>query len=237
MGNGAIMGGMEEEVNGILVAAHELKAPLAVLRQLALSFDGLNDQNEHIRSEMVNVSERAMKQVNDLVRIKRLERGLFEMEPVTVRAVCDDVTRELAYLFRHNQRELFIKYSNRSRLVTANRELLHSVIYNFLINAMHYSGANTRAELTVKDHHDRVKVAVRDYGPALPMDVWREMKRGWIEKPTSIAMRPGSSGLGLFIASRFSRYMNAKVGAIRHRDGTSFYVELPISKQASLFEI
>ena len=100
---------------------------------------------------------------------------------------------------------------------------------------MHYSGEGTRAELIVRDRSDKVKVIVRDYGPSLPLDVWKEIKRGWIKKPTSIAMRPGSSGLGLYIASKFSRYMNAKVGAVRHRDGTSFYVELPISRQASLF--
>lgn len=228
-------GGMDEEVNGILVAAHELKAPLAVLRQLALSFDEMDAKGEHIRSEMVSVSERAIKQVNDLAKIKRLEDGLFEMEPVPVRMVCDAVTRELEYLFNHNKRELFIKYSNRSQLVVANKDLLYSVVYNFLLNAMHYSGEGTRAELVVKDYYDKVRIMVRDYGPALPMDVWREMKRGWVAKPTSIAMRPGSSGLGLFIASRFSRYMNAAVGAVRHRDGTSFYVELPQSRQASLF--
>ena len=226
---------MESEVDGILVAAHELKAPLAVLRQLALGLPGMDDGGEHMRSEMVSVSERAIRQVNDLTRMRRLDDGLFEMEPVAVRAVCDEVTRELEYLFNYNRRELFIKYSNRSRLVTANRDLLHSVVYNFLLNAMHYSGEGTRAELLVKDSKDKVKVVIRDYGPALPMDVWREMKRGWIKKPTSIAMRPGSSGLGLFIASKFSRYMNAGVGAVRHRDGTSFYVELPVSKQASLF--
>ena len=220
-----------------MVVAHELKAPLAVLRQLALSFDEMDTGGEHIRSEMVNVSDRAIRQVNDLIKMRRLDDGLFEMEPVAVCTVCDEVTRELSYLFTYNKRDLFIKYSNRSRLVTANRELLHSVIYNFLLNAMHYSGDETRAELVVKDFHDKVKITIRDYGPALPMDVWKEMKRGWIAKPTSIAMRPGSSGLGLFIASRFSRYMNANVGAVRHRDGTSFYVELPISKQASLFDL
>ena len=106
-----------------------------------------------------------------------------------------------------------------------------------MLNAMHYSGDGTRAELIVRDFRDRVRVIVRDYGPALPVDVWREVKRGFIKKPTSIAMRPGSSGLGLYIASKFSRYMHASVGAIRHRDGTSFYVELPSSTQASLFEI
>ncbi len=222
------------EVDGILVAAHELKAPLAVLRQLALSLDGMDNKNEHIRHEMVNVSERAIRQVNDLAKIKRLDDRLFEMEPVAVRAVCDDVTRELSHLFDVSRRDLKIKYSNRSRLVVANRELLHSVIYNFLLNAMHYSDAETVSTLTVKDEKNAVRIDIRDFGPALPSDVWREMRRGFIKKPTSIAMRPGSSGLGLYIASKFSYYMNAKVGAVRHRDGTSFYVELPISRQATL---
>ena len=222
------------EVDGILVVAHELKAPLAVLRQLALSLDGMDNKNEHIRHEMINVSERAIRQVNDLAKIKRLDDGLFEMEPVAVRAVCDDVTRELSHLFDISRRDLKIKYSNRSRLVVANRELLYSVIYNFLLNAIHYSNAETVSTLTVKDEKDKVRVDIRDFGPALPSDVWHEMRRGFIEKPTSIAMRPGSSGLGLYIASKFSYYMNAKVGAVRHRDGTSFYVELPVSRQAVL---
>ena len=84
---------MDVEVDGVLVAAHELKAPLAVLRQLALSFDGAGHEDERIRNEMVNVSERAIRQVNDLVKIKRLNDGLFAMEPVAVREVCDAVGR------------------------------------------------------------------------------------------------------------------------------------------------
>lgn len=227
---------MESEVDGILVAAHELKAPLAVLRQLALSFSDLAPKDETIRSEMVQISERAIKQVNDLAKIRRLEDGLFKIEPVSIREVCDAVTRELSLLFRYNNRDLFVRYSNRAGLVSANRELLYSVVYNFLLNAMHYSSEETRAELTVKESGEKIKVLVRDFGPTLPVDVWKEMKRGWLKKPTSIAMRPGSSGLGLYIASRFSRYMNAEVGAVRHRDGTSFYVCLPISKQLSLFQ-
>lgn len=223
-----------KEVDGVLVAAHELKAPLVVLRQLALSLGEMSLQDEHIRAEMINVSERAMRQVNDLTKVSRLEEGLFEMEPVAVRAVCDDVTRELEYLFKENRRELKVKYANRAKLVNANRELLYSVVYNFLLNAMHYAEEG-RAELTVGDSKGKVKILIRDFGPALPIGIWREMKRGWIQQPVSIAMRPGSSGLGLYIASKFSRYMGATVGVVRHRDGASFYVELPISKQASLF--
>ena len=226
---------MDSEVDGILVAAHELKAPLTVLRQLALSFKEMDKAGEEIRSDMIRVSERAIRQVNDLVKIRRLEDGLFKMEPVAVREVCDAVTNELDLLFKFNKRNLVVRYSNRSKLVTANRELLYSVIYNFLVNAVHYSDERSWSELTVCEMIGRVRILVRDFGPALPIEVWKEMRKGWLKKPTSIAMRPGSSGLGLYIASKFSRYMNAEVGAVRHRDGTSFYVNLPISRQMSLF--
>ena len=226
---------MDKEVDGILVAAHELKSPLTILRQLAFAFEGAGGKDESIRAEMISISERAIKQVNDLTKVRRLEDGLFVMEPVSVREVCDAVSHELEHLFNYDKRNLTVKYTNKARLVVANRELLYSVVYNFLLNAVHYSGIETTAELAVKDVRGKVNISIRDYGPALPIDVWREMKAGWIQQPTSIAMRPGSSGLGLYIASKFSQYMNANVGAVRHRDGTSFFVELPISKQASLF--
>lgn len=225
---------MNVEVNGIL--AHELKSPLALVRQLALSLDPTQPaQVARAQSQLISVSERALRQVNDLTKIARLEDGLFEMEPVSPRAVCDDVTRELSALFRYNQRNLHLHYSNKSRLVVANRELLYSVVYNFCLNAMHYSGTETSSELVVKDHHGKVRITIRDFGPALPTKIWRQLKAGWVEQPTAIAMRPGSSGLGLYIASKFSRYMHADVGAIRHRDGTSFFIDLPVSHQAALF--
>ena len=223
------------EVDGGLLVAHELKAPLAVLRQLAFALPEMDVDGERLRDEMVRVSERAMRQVNDLSRVRRLEDGLFEMEPVAVRAVCDDVANELTRLFEDRGRGLRVKYANRARLVNANAELLFSVVYNFLANAVRYSGEGSETLLSVRDSRGRVRVMVRDYGPSLPVGIWRKLKNGRIDEPVKVAMRPGSSGLGLFIASKFSRYMGADVGAVRHRDGTSFYVELDISKQASLF--
>ncbi len=222
------------EVDGVLVAAHELKEPLTVLRQLAFLLPEMDQSGEQIRQEMLDVSERAMRQVNDLTRIHRIEQQGCEMEPVAVRVVCDEVTNEVIELFDEKRQKLTVSYRNRARLVTANRDMLKSVIFNFLTNAIHYASEETTTKMSVMDTGGLVRVAVRDYGPALPTDVWREMRRGFVRQPTSIAMRPGSSGLGLYIASRFSRAMRAKVGAVRHRDGTSFYVEVPVSRQMSL---
>ena len=105
---------MSVEVNGILVAAHELKAPLSLMRQLALSLElaPAKDQSR-IKSQLVGVSERALRQVNDLTKIARLEEGLFVMEPVSVRGVCESVWREISELYRFEGRQLRPALRNR----------------------------------------------------------------------------------------------------------------------------
>lgn len=228
---------MQSEVNGILVAAHDLKAPLCLVRQLALSLELAPDSaaRGQIQSQIVNVSERALRQINDLTKLARLEDGLFALELVSVRGVCDEVYRDLAPLFRQDGRQISLKYHNRRRLAIANRDLLSSIIRNFCTNALRYSNEETESRLEIIDAGGRIRIGVRDYGPSLPQKIWRKFREGGLDQPTAIAMRPGSSGLGLYFASEFARYMQAELGVTRHRDGTSFFIDLPVSKQASLF--
>ena len=231
---------MKSEVFGanssVVVVAHELKAPLSLMRQLALSID-FEDSVDGVREvgrQIVATSERALQQVNDLTRIARLDDALFEMEPVNPRVVCDEVIAELWQLFRFNRREIEIDYRNKRRLAVANRQLLYSVVYNFCLNAMNYGGEELPSRISVYDRQNKIRIDVRDFGPTVPTKVWREIKDGFVKKPVDIAMRPGSSGLGLYIAAKFANYMNSDFGLVRHRDGTSFYIDLPISGQLSL---
>lgn len=227
---------MSVEVNGFLVAAHELKAPLCLMRQLTLALALAPDfaTQSRLQRQLVEVSDRALREVEDLTKISRLEDGLFDLEPVSVRGVCDEVMRELAPLFGFSQKTLGLSYHNKSRLAVANRDLLRSIVYNFCVNALRYSENGTCSQLSISDHTDKIRIGVRDFGPALPTRIWRELQSGRLAAPASIAMRPGSSGLGLFIASEFAYYMHSKIGAVRHRDGTSFFVDLPVSQQMSL---
>ena len=223
------------EVKGAMVVARELKRPLLELRQLALGFDGNGSEDERIRAEMVAVSERAMRQVDDLARFEKLANGGFEMGPIAVRALCDDVLEEIQGLFGGKKCELDVKYSNRSRLVNANERLLKSVVANLLLNAVKYDAADMKTRFLISESKGKVEINVRDFGPALPPKVWREIKAE-ISTPQEIAMRPGSSALGFYIASKFSKYMKAEVGATRHSDGVSFFVKLPVSRQMSIWE-
>jgi len=56
---------------------------------------------------------------------------------------------------------------------------------------------------------------------------------GELETKKTVKSRPNSSGLGIFLASEFARTMHGQIGLTRHRDGVTFYVELPVSRQMS----
>ena len=148
------------EVSSLSIAAHELKAPLSLIRQLTFSLDFASSESEKskIRAEIIDVSERSLRIVNDLTKVARLEDGLFELEPISIRNLCSEVEEELKYLYRFDKKTLDLKFSNRSRLVVANRELLFSVIYNFGFNALRYSNKNSKSFLRVKDEKGKVKV-------------------------------------------------------------------------------
>lgn len=223
------------EVEKLSILAHELKTPLVVIRQLALTLDlATNElQKQQLQSDLVSVSERALRQITDLSRLSHLNYELFPLEPLSIRAICNDVLRDLRPLQSAQHRFIQPSYKNRRPLVIANQQLLYSMIYNFCANAVYYSEDHSTARLSLSEHQEHMKIQIRDFGPALPSSIWKLLKSHNLKAPLNIPMRPGSSGLGLFIASIFATHLGTEINVIRHRDGTSFYFYLPLSKQAS----
>ena len=137
------------------------------------------------------------------MRLEIIKTNGVEMGPVAVRALCDDAINEITGFLSGVRQEMKIKYSNRSRLVNANERLLKSVISNLILNAIEYNDKGLKTKLDVCESRGKVKISVRDFGPALPLDIWQKVNEE-LQTPSEIAMRPGSSALGFFIASRFS---------------------------------
>ena len=107
---------------------------------------------------------------------------------------------------------------------------------NFSDNALHYSQPGTAVHMQIQafTKAGTIRVGIRDFGPALSSDMWRALQKKLKTSPQAIHARPQSSGLGLFIASQFAEVMQGTIGATRHRDGATFYVELQASRQLSL---
>lgn len=231
-------GARSADISSVGLAAHELKSPLVLLRQLSLELSSGNltaTEQQRVLDQLIQTSEKALRLTSDLTKAERLQPALFELQPINPISICDDITYELQRLYSTHGRQL-----KRSRIrhlppVIANRDLLRRILLNFADNALHYSDESGAVELHAQLLREKglVRVGVRDYGPAVSMKNWRELTKAMATtKP--MRARPQSSGLGIYIAHQFATAMNGRIGAIRHRDGASFYVELPVSKQLSL---
>jgi signal transduction histidine kinase len=226
------------EVSSLTAAAHELKSPLALVRQLALRLESgdVTDQQRHLIQQITLTSERALRLTSDLTRSARLDGALFELEPINPEQLCKDIAAELAPLFEAHGRSLAVSHRAHPLLLVANRDLLRRIIMNFSDNALYYSQPGTAVHMQIQAFRKTgtVRVGIRDYGPALSSDMWRQLQKKLKHSPQAIHARPQSSGLGLFIASQFAEAMNGTIGATRHHDGATFYVELQASRQLSL---
>lgn len=226
------------EVSSLTAAAHELKSPLALMRQLALRLDAseVSEEQRKLIHQITLTSERALRLTSDLTRSSRLSDALFELEPINPEQVCRDIAAELTPLFEAHGRSLAVSYRTHPLLLVANRDLLRRILLNFSDNALHYSQPGTAVHMQIQafTKTGMVRVGIRDFGPALSKDMWRTLRKKLQHSPQSINARPQSSGLGLYIASQFAEAMHGTIGATKHHDGATFYVELHASRQLSL---
>lgn len=228
-----------DEMSFMVTAAHELKAPLALVRQLSLTLEQGNIEDaerDRILRQIVLVSERALRLTTDLSRSSRLQDSLFELEPLNPQQICEEVAHELTPLYKARGRDIRVTSRYRPMLVVANRDLLYRIMLNFGDNALHYGDGTSPVELRAgsKEGGARIRLGVRDYGPAVPLDVWQQLQARLGSSAQVLHARPQSSGLGLYVAGQFAEAMQGKIGATRHRDGATFYVDLTGSTQLSL---
>ncbi len=225
-------GTSHDEVPLFAMAAHELKSPLALIRQLAGSLDDESlsaSRRSEIARRIELTSERSLRLTSNLTKAERLEPTLFPLEPLSVLAVCDEVVRELAPLYSARGRKMVIRRRLSAPLAIANRDLLSRVLLQFGDNALQYAASDT-VELAVSSSRSgNIRIGVRDFGPAVTR-LHQPTRSGSVITPR----RPESSGLGLMISQQFAKAMNGNIGVTRHRDGASFYIDLHQSRQLSL---
>ncbi len=220
----------------IAVAAHELKAPLALIRQMSLLVeDGqLSPVEAQLMQRRVTLTaERSLALVQDLAHTANMQPTLFPLEPVNPLALLTQLAHQSRDMLQLYGRRVMWPRTGKKRLVVANPLLLRRIMTNFLDNAVRYSEAGAAIRVTVRQAGAMVRLGVRDFGPMMGLAEYRRLVDEMTTRK-SARTRPDSSGLGVYIAATFARAMGGRIGLIRHRDGLTFYVDVPLSEQMSL---
>lgn len=225
-----------KDVPVLLAAAHELKSPLVLIRQLALQLQDEASIDDPTALRIRLTAERSLSLIEGLTRAARLEDALFECEPINIGELYDSIAHELSPLTRALSQKIEVHIPHSAPMVIGNKMLLRSVLMGLCDNALAHNTSGEAILLTARSKgSDRVSVGVKDHGPHT--DQLKDIKRRLGKSPQAMSARPRSSGLGLLIAEQFARHMDAHLFLTRHHvAGVTFSLDLPKSRQLSLLE-
>lgn len=208
----------------LVIAAHELKTPLVLIRQLSLFLENeLDGNNKQLIQQIGLTAERSLSLTTNLTQASNFQPELFPLETVNLRSIITELDYDLSPLCKMYGKKICLRRKQNLPLVIANRELLRRVLTSYVDNALKYSknkAPRIDLDITVLASK-KVRIAVRNY-----------CKRVSVKSGENYNL--ASSGIGLKIVDHFANYFGADTGHIRHKDGNSYYIDLEISSQMRL---
>ncbi len=232
-----VIGSFADDSSLVVATANELSSPLVLLRQLGLSVmsDQISESDRKLLGEQLTLtSERALRMASSL-SLTSLYQQQLKLEPINPVSVCQEVVRELSPLFAAHKQRLLLRPRSRMPLLVGDRQLLEHILLSFADNALYYGSGSHPIVMSIAGKGDKVRIGIRDHGPAVPIDIWRQIENRVAKRATTpLASRPHMSTIGLIAARRLAELMGSAVGVIRHSDGATFYVDVRVSGQMSL---
>ena len=188
--------------------SHQLRTPLAALRlRLELLHDDVDSTAAGELDGALGEIARLSRLVDGLLAVARAENTQPAPVPVDLAQLVSERVAIWSPLAQERQIQLLT--SSGSASVAATPGHLEQVLDNLLANALDVTPAEGQITVSVRRHHDRVRLEVVDSGPGMtPAQRDQAFRRFWTQPADSPSgeSRPrdgsSSSGLGLAIVHR-----------------------------------
>ncbi len=226
----------------IASVAHELKSPLALISGLSSQLQNENIDSSHYQQYVQRIqfsSDRLLSLVDTILRGYELEQNMLELnlEPIFPQLIMEEVAHELLPHAKKQAQLIAVKNSRQRKTVIADRGCLHAVIFNLLDNAIKYSDPESTIELETRLRGSQSQLVIKDFGQGIKKNDLKKLfsQFGRVQRP--VPQWASTTGLGLYVAKQLTEAMNGQLALTRRKDGSSFLVNLDISKQLSIFPL
>jgi two-component system phosphate regulon sensor histidine kinase PhoR len=219
-------------------ASHELRTPVAAIRGFAetlLHGDELSEADRHTYLETIQRhAVRLGNLVADLLSLSRIEgrQAQAEAEPVDVTALAEVLVRESSERFA--ERGLAVNLSAPEPAVAwARRQDLEQVLSNLIDNAVHYTDAGGRIDVSVTTDGNRVVARVSDTGIGISASDQERVFERFYRVDAARSRAEGGTGLGLSIVKHLVLAMGGEVTLESEpQRGSTFSVSLRAAPHA-----
>ena len=212
--------------------SHEIKTPLAVIRNYTAALDNDNlakeTQKEYIDT-IVKATDNLTSLISNILRLNKLENQeiTIPFEPYNLCVQLYDCALQFESLWDKKNIDFSIDTEDKI-MITADKEMLEIVWNNLLSNALKYTAPGGNVSLVQTSKADSITVSVSDTGCGMDAETVKRIFDKFYQADTSHAGE--GNGLGLALTHRIVEKSNGTLHVSSEiGKGSTFTVIIPES--------
>jgi signal transduction histidine kinase/ActR/RegA family two-component response regulator len=226
----------------VAVVSHEIRTPLTSVKgAVELLADEHYFTNSEQQNKLLNIAhanaERLLVLINDILDFSRLESASLPMslELQRLEPIVTQVSQNLRTQIEERRIQLEVAIAPGLPDVMIDAHRIAQVLTNLISNAIKFSPAGGRIDITVESWSGCVRVGVRDRGEGIAPQDLPKLFQKFSQIDSSATRQAGGTGLGLVICKGIVEQHDG-VMAVESTpgEGSTFYFTLPPAASAAV---
>jgi len=215
--------------------SHELRTPLTLL--LAPLESLLNDRRvrqdatifKHLQSMHAN-GLRLLRLINDLLDLVRLESGTMEVtrEPIAMKEFLNGLVSAVRNVAEDRHIRINVQVADDVGTVLADLDKLEKILLNLVFNALKFTPAGGRVDITCSRDNHELRLRVSDNGMGIAPEKQPFVFQRFWQGDVSAQRKYQGTGIGLALVKELTEIQQGRVEVESELGlGTHFTVHLP----------
>ncbi len=221
----------ERQNNFLLSVTHELKTPLASTKlylQTLIKHDFPIEKREDLLKKAIIENQRLEEIVEMILTATRIENQSFQLhkEWIDLNAMLKQLVDSENTIL--GKEWIFFEVKDDVKVqIEADAFMIKTTVRNLIENALKYAPQSEKISVFLRRENNRVKFGVKDFGPGIPAENQRLVFKKFMRLENEETRSQKGTGLGLFIASEFTRLNGGKLNYLQNKpQGSIFEITL-----------
>lgn len=220
----------------VSMASHQLRTPLTSVKgYISMLLDGdagkLTETQQKLLEEAFKSSERMVGLISDFLSVSRVQTGRFviEMRQTDLSQIVKQEVESLREMAHSHDLSLTLTAPKKPVMVQLDEEKIRQIIMNFIDNAVYYSHAGGKINVSLEIEDDDAVLRVTDSGIGVPEKEQAKLFSKFYRASNARKQRPDGTGVGLYLAKKVIVGHHGKlVFTSEEGKGSTFGFSLPV---------
>jgi len=224
----------------VSLASHQLRTPLGIAKWYieAIKDEGYFDKVPEIGKDYFNEvyksNERLLALVRNLLSVSRIDQGKVKDTPKLTNIVelVGDAVKSMSIVAAKSKITIHVTIKKTIPVMSIDPLRVQEVIENLIANAIEYSNADSKIEVTINRQGEKIFIDVKDSGIGISESDKKKLFAKFFRSEKASVKNAEGSGLGLYVVKSYVEGWGGDISLIsKEGKGSTFTISLPITKQ------